>query len=197
MHAETSATKARTAQPAGAKTDQATEAAASAETNPAAAPRVIPPISPEKASLKHFRHNAWSMILDPGVGPDDLDSPTLCNNVCRDLTRFDDVRLIAADGGFMAEAIVADVWFSGARLKVLRVVDIPKESELREQKMPEGYEIRRANVGDGQPGWLVVRTADGVVLNAGNFIYSAEDARHYLVKHPAVTGPAANSIWRG
>lgn len=184
--------KSRTTHPATAKAGQAATPMA-----PAAPEHVVKPPRPERSHLRHFVQNVWTIYLEPGTRLEDLESVELCSLIASDLTKLDDVRLIAADGSFFADCVVAQKWQTSASLKVLRIIDLPEENRQQEKLIPDGFTITRASPGSEQPGYLVTRTADGIVLNLGQApAMTFEAARRFLLDHATVRSEHAG-IWRG
>lgn len=193
--------KTRTAVGAPAKanqTDTAAKAAASAASGGEAGATKVEPVRPDQCSLAHFVSNRWRFLAPPNTEPSQIESPDFCSLVARDLNRLDDVRVVATDGSWYAEAVVAQTWSNSAQLRVLHVVNIGPESDYAQPQLPSGYSIRQSSVSDEQRGFLVVRDSDCHVMNLGNPLNSHHDARAWLMNHPAVAGNInANGIWRG
>jgi hypothetical protein len=176
------ARQAASAQPAGSAPAEGGEGLA------AAGRAQLGQVSPEKIVLSQYLRNSWNAVAPKGARPEDLDMVDgPFNLVARDLTVQDDIRVIAADGSWLADYLVVDTGPTFALARLTQAINLP----LRRDDMSErviGFRFVQAGPNDSQPGWLAVRIADGVLLNAGHHHHRREDCVRFVLDHSTVRG---------
>ncbi len=180
---------AATAGTAGRKSAKGAKAQADA-----AVERQVGHIAPANHQLAEQCVNSWFSVAPRDSVPDDFDmvaEPFAL--IAQDLTRFDSMRLVAADDSWLADLIVVDKGPGYALCKVVRSVKLPKRRSISENRVPEGFEVVQGGIGE-EP-WICRRLADGVVLNVGQFHHRREDAIRYLLDHATVRGEARPSTF--
>jgi hypothetical protein len=153
-----------------------------------APPREVKYLTEANKCLYEQEQQMWRMVAPRGALPSDfhMDHRPF-GYVAQNMRRFDKVHIQAMEGHWYAEYIVVDVLAPGYALcHMTHAFDVPpRRNGLSE--IPEGYEIRQG-VGD-EPDWVVIRTADGLMLNRGLLhIRTRHDALSYLLDHASVRG---------
>lgn len=180
-------------------THKASKAPKAAQVGAAATPtKTVKHIPPATAVLAEYANNRHFCAAAPGTLPDDLEmNPEPFALIATNLTRFDDIRVVAAEGTWMADLIVVDSGPGYAICRLVQVLNLPTRRSDQTDRIPAGFEIVQASPGDSQPGWLVIRLSDNVQLNAGHIHQNKEDATRYLLDHSSVRGNDKPAVWRG
>ncbi len=154
-------------------------------------------ISPEKTELAEHHNNRHFAVAPKGMTPAELDmQPEPFALIAERLTRFDDIRVVAAEGTWLADFIVVECGQGYAYCQMTSQLPLPEVQGQATERIPDGFKIRQAGPGDGQEGWLVVRLKDEVVLNAGQSpMYRKEEAIRYLLDHPSVRSDRSSQLW--
>lgn len=160
-------------------------------------PPEVKPISPEKFELADQKRNQWMTVVPADTRPEDLDlNPAPFSLVASLLTKGDDIRAFTADDSRMFDLVVVRSANGLAVCRVTGVLDLPKAGEYAHGRVPPTHEVVPARSGDSQPGWLVWRKADGVLLNAGHTCPTEESAIRFLHDHSTMRGNVPQSVHR-
>lgn len=153
----------------------------------------VMPAKPKDIELRRYDfkllesvNNQWMGIAPRGTTPEDFaEAPAVGALIGDQLTRFDDVRLVSADGAWLADYIVADCARGYGNLVLLRSIKLPPRRTDAEARVPSGYQIRQGLPGE-QPGYLAIRLSNGLVMNAGVHLLTFEACLRFLIDHSAL-----------
>jgi hypothetical protein len=150
-------------------------------------------ISPEKTQLFEQVANCWSVVVPAGTTAAELHlRPEPFDLIAgMPLTKGDSIRAWTSDEKAIFDLVVVRV-SAGRAWCMLRQelqIRLPDDVPGSLGHVPEGYEIVAATMGDTQLGWLIRRTADGVLLNGAQApILDHQEALRFLLNHPSVRG---------
>lgn len=137
-------------------------------------------------ALWEFTNSQWRYVVHPGIDLRLLDGNTNHWSMFSDLVKpFDSVRAISQDRSSFADFIIADSDDQYADARLIFYMKIPQR-KLQDAPawMPEGYRLERCGPDSEQPGWIIRRQHDGVVLTDGLPFKTTEDARRFIKDHP-------------
>lgn len=74
--------------------------------------------------LQSHKYNTFNAVLPQGTSPDDLGDYRLWSHVAGDLNMFDEIRVVDADGGWVADLIVVYKFGTQVRCQVKQVTEL-------------------------------------------------------------------------
>lgn len=145
--------------------------------------RKVPQIQRGDIQLVEFKQNDWAVIAASGAQPEDYDQkPEMWAMVSDMVHAYDLVRVVARDETWWALYLVLSAGTSRANAKLLMAADLPaRDAETEGRDLPDGYDVRPGDV--TQDPWIVVRLADGHIMNLAQGHRNREDARRWLMDH--------------
>jgi hypothetical protein len=167
----------------GKPTAKAEAAARKAVANAKQQARSVPQIQRGDIQLVEFKQNDWSIVAAAGARPEDYDQkPEMWSLVSDMVHAYDLVRVVARDETWWALYLVLSAGTSRANAKLLMDTELPaRDAENEGSNLPDGYDVRPGD--PTQDPWIVVRLADGVILNLAQGHRTREDARRWLMDH--------------
>ena len=135
---------------------------------------------------------SWTVVAHPGTVPAQYHlNPVVFKNIAEQFSMFDKVQLLAPDASWWADFLVVEMGRDAASLHLLQSVYLDT-GEDRQDVIP-GFQIRRAQPGDGQPGWILINRDTGNTLNMNLPILSYQEAVHFLTHSSQVHGQHRSS----
>lgn len=131
-----------------------------------------------RLKLADFIRNRFSVVVDPGESFENIQTPAYWVHVAAKLRPRDIIEIFAADNSWFGELVVLSAGKGGARVAVLRKVELTA-SEVKGKPAPkveesgEGAHFRRWNNKTQQH--EVLRRDGSVVLEAFNDKAAADD----------------------
>lgn len=156
------------------------------QTNPAAAVEVVPPLPELKLPLPHNcisemgqSNMSWTVVAHPDTVPEQYHlNPKVFRDIAQHLSMFDKVQMLASDATWWADLLVVEINRDSASLHLLQSVYLDTGNE--DQEVIPGFQIRRAQPGDNQVGWIIVNRETGKTVNLNTQIVSYDAAVHFL-----------------
>lgn len=134
---------------------------------------------------------SWNVVAHPGTVPEQYHlNPMVFKNIAAQFNLFDKVQMLASDATWWADFLVVEMGSDAASLHLLQSVYLDT-SEDRQDVIP-GFQIRRAQPGDGQSGWIVINREVGSTLNLNQPLLSYDAAVHFL-RHSSAVHPKHRS----
>jgi hypothetical protein len=145
--------------------------------------RKAPQIQRGDITLVEFKQNDWSVVAAADAQPEDYDQkPEMWALVSDMVHAYDIVRVVARDESWWGLYLVLSAGTSRANAKLLMATDLPaRDPDSEGRDLPDGYDVRPGD--PTQDPWIVVRLADGVIINLAQGHRSREDARRWLMDH--------------
>ena len=167
----------------GKPTSVAKAAARQAVANAKQQARKVPQIQRGDIQLVEFKQNDWSIVAAAGAQPEDYDQKAEMWSLVSDMVHaYDLVRVVARDETWWALYLVLSAGTSRANAKLLMATELPeRDAETDGSNLPDGYDVRAGD--PTQDPWIVVRLADGIIMNIGQGHRTREDARRWLMDH--------------
>lgn len=176
-------TEASAATPVGEGVDRKAEESGTGE---------VTPIDPDRHDLAEARFASHFCVAQPGTNLEDLHlNANAFSLIAARLTKFDNIRVVAADERAFADLVVVDQGPTYAICELLHIVELPRPRADMENAVPPGYTVRQVRQSDppgigGSGRWVVFRDSDGACLSNGTPLFSKADAVAHLCAHAAV-----------
>jgi len=180
----------------GAAQPKEPKASATATTTAPTKAKEVKHIPPGTTVLAEHANNRHFCVAAPHTSPEDLhQAAEPFALIAERLARFDDIRVVSAEGEWLADFVVVDCGPGYAICHLVSAIELATRRSDMTDRIPEGFEIKQSAPGDAQPGWLVLRKADDVVLNAGQHHQRREDAVRFLLDHSTVRSASTSPLW--
>lgn len=117
-----------------------------------------------------YLSRVWQAKVEPGVTKEDLLNPQFWAHHAQSLTPWDEVKVCAADGTWMARVLVLDVSRTWAKVSILHHYSLTTADVSLTQASDAEVEAAKAKlkvVHRGVHKWSVVRIEDSAVLHEG------------------------------
>lgn len=136
----------------------------------------LEPIRPNNFRLAEHAYREFDVIVPVGVMPEDLENPVLYQNVANRITQYNEIRVIAEDGSYMARLLVMFVTGSDVKTKILECYEFAELDYVNDQESEYFVQVR------GSKGWCVIKRADGtrVIENISDRVTAERELQDYL-----------------
>ncbi|MCG7985062.1 MAG: hypothetical protein JAY90_20220 [Candidatus Thiodiazotropha lotti] len=136
----------------------------------------LEPIRPPVFKLAEHAYRCFDVIVPQGITPDDLMNPVLYQNVASRITQYNEIRVIAEDGSYMARLLVMFVRGTDVKTQILECYKFSDTDYVSDQEAEYFVEVR------GSKGWCVIKRSDGtrVIENISDRATAERELNDYL-----------------